>query len=124
MINAELYYLTVNGLSQEPIEYLIEHSARKMFVIDSMRTIRKAYEYGLTQEQIQIAADVEDSYTQSSIYDFLRANGKRGIYIAQILTETDETMSYAVINAYNDHKIQEQDVKPIVQAIHRIRDWN
>lgn len=117
---AEVYYAKQAGLREEQIAVVIGDGNR---AIAQMRSLRKLYEAGFPQEQIDTLSQVGSIYTAEYAADFLQ-NGGNVEVVKAMPPDTDMTTAYYTFQALGGEDICDRDAVCIFEASRLIRSFN
>lgn len=121
---AEAYYAYRNGLSPEQIAYMITRSAEGQesplyfSVQEEMRNIRRAFELGMTMEQVDVSLG-QESFVQSTILNYLYSSGD--MERARAMRGADMDTVFYLEQAYRDNKLSAEKAASVVTAINSIK---
>ena len=110
---AESYYALKNGLTPEQVEFMLENSAEEQSPGEYMRNIRRAFERGMTADQIETATG-QDYYTQQTMLQYLYEDGD--LERARAMRGADMATAYYIYRGYKDNGLSADKAASLVKA--------
>lgn len=117
---AEVYYAKQAGLTDAQIDGVIADGKRDPYL---MRQIRKLYQAGYTQEQIEALTAIEKTNAIEYAAEFLREGGNIEV-IKSMPPDTDMSTAFYTLGAVTDGIISERAATYIFEAVHSIHSFN